>query len=207
MSDLSVKIVDITEREEYEKYLYKCLSPAPFRRYKKRRRYLERAIPKGFRKFLLIFGGDVVGQIEYAPAEASGYPIFGKDIVVMNCIWVLRRAKGHGFGKMLLNLMTEREKDSSGFATLALENHWSPWLKKEQMEKLGFSSIDFLRVEHIEKHKGRCFRIHLMWLPAFEGAKPPKWDKSKLLEGVDFCLAHPLYRPERLDGRKIFHNC
>jgi len=84
----------------------------------------------------------VVGQIEYAPAEASGYPIFGWNIVVMNCIWVLRRARGHDFGKLLLNSMIEKEKDASGFATLALENHWSPWLKKEYMEKLSFTSID-----------------------------------------------------------------
>ncbi len=207
MLDPDVKIVDITKREEYEKYLYKCLAPTPFRKYKKRTRYLENAIPRRFHKFLLIFRGDVVGQIEYAPAEACGYPIFGENIVVMNCIWVLGRVRGHGFGKLLLNTMIEKEKDASGFTTLALENHWSPWLKKKHMEKLGFTSIDFVKVKHIEKHKGECFKIHLMWLPAFEGAKPPEWDKSKLLCGVDFCLAHPLYRPERFEGRKIFQIC
>lgn len=83
-----VEIIDITEKCEYEVYLYKCLSPLPFRKYRKRHEYLEAAIPKGFHKKLLIFNGEVVGQIEYAPAEASGYPIMGDDVVVMNCIWV-----------------------------------------------------------------------------------------------------------------------
>ena len=99
MPNSEVEIIDITEKSEYEKYLYRCLAPMPFRKYKKRQNYLEVAIPKGFHKKLLIFGGGVVGQIEYAPAEVSGYPIIGDNVIVMNCIWVLRKAKGHNFGK------------------------------------------------------------------------------------------------------------
>ncbi|MFQ6074758.1 MAG: hypothetical protein ACE5Z5_01305 [Candidatus Bathyarchaeia archaeon] len=120
----------------------------PFRKYRKRREYLEVAIPKGFHKKLLFLDGDVVGQIEYAPAEASGYPIMGVDIVVMNCIWVLRRAKGHRLGGRLLAAMMEGEKDAGGFATIALEDHWSPWMKKEHMEKLGFRALDSVEVTH-----------------------------------------------------------
>jgi ribosomal protein S18 acetylase RimI-like enzyme len=123
-----VEIMDITKKSAYEKYLYKCLPP--FKKYKKRHDYLEVAIPKGFHKKLLIFGGKVVGQIEYAPAEVSGYPIIDDNIIVMNCIWVLRKAKGHNLGKQLLTDMIKSEKNAYGFATIALENHWSPWLKK-----------------------------------------------------------------------------
>ena len=65
----------------------------PFRKYKNRRRYLESAIPRGFRKKMLFFNRVAVGQIEYAPAEASGYPICDGNVVVLNCIWVLRKAK------------------------------------------------------------------------------------------------------------------
>ena len=202
-----IRLIDLVGCEEYEKYLYKCLSPMPFRKYRKRSAYLDYAIPRGFHKVLLIFEGKPVGQIEYAPAEASGYPIRGEGIVVMNCIWVLRRAKGHRLGSLLMNLMMEREKDAAGFATIALENHWSPWLKREHMELLGFKSIDSMKVRHVEKHRERCFKIHLMWLPASEGAREPEWDKLKMLEGVDFCLAHPLYRPERLEGGRVMEIC
>jgi hypothetical protein len=110
MTDSKVEIIDITEKGEYEKYLYRCLAPIPFRKYKKRHDYLEVAIPKGFRKKLLIFGRKVVGQIEYAPAEVSGYPIRGDNIIVMNCIWVLRKAKGHNLGRRLLINMMKSEK-------------------------------------------------------------------------------------------------
>ncbi len=161
-SDSKIEIIDITENSEYERYLYKCLAPMPFRKYRKRREYLEAAIPKGFHKKLLIFNGQVVGQIECAPAEACGYPITGDDIIVMNCIWVLRTAKGRNLGKQLLTDMIQSEKKAVGFATIGLENHWSPWFKKWQMEKLGFKSLDSVKVMHKTKHKGERFRIHLV---------------------------------------------
>jgi len=172
----------------------------PFRKYKYRQEYLEKVIQKGFHKKLLISKREVIGQIEYAPAEVSGYPIIGDDVIVMNCIWVLRKAKGHNFGKMLLKNMKESEKDADGFATIALENHWSPWFIKWQMEKLGFKPLDSIKVTHKTKRKEQTFIIYLMWMPNKENAKPPTWDKQKLLEGETFCMAHPFYRPQSWKG-------
>jgi len=198
-----IKVIDITTNSRYEKYLYTCISPFPFRKYRKRHEYLTAAIPRGFRKKVSILNEEVVGQIEYAPTEASGYPIIGDDIIVMNCIWVLRRAKGRRLGKQLLTDMMKSEKKAAGFATIALENHWSGWLRKGHMEYLGFKSIDSVSVTHETKHVGQRFKIHLMWLPTTQSAKPPAWDKSKLMEGVDFCFAHPLYHPENIKQKRI----
>jgi len=149
----------------------------------------------------------VVGQIEYAPVEASGYPVKGENIIVMNCIWVLRRAKGHNLGKQLLNDMIESEKDATGFATIALENHWTPWLKKNQMEKLGFKPLDLVEVVHKAKHAGHRFKIYLMWLPTTRNANKPEWDKTELLKGTDFCAAHPLYHSESSKFKEILERC
>jgi len=195
-----IKIVDITKIVEYEKYLYKCLAPHPFRRHSKRKEYFEKAIPKGFRKKLLIFNENVVGQIEFAPAEVSYYPIIGDNIIVMNCIWVLRKAKGHNLGTCLLQDMIKGEKNATGFATIALENHWSPWFKKWQMEKLGFKPIDSIKVAHKTKHRGQVFSIYLMWMPRTQNAKRPKWEKEKFLEGLTSCTAHPLYHRQTWKG-------
>ena len=175
----------------------------PFRKYRKRQEYLETTITKGFHKKLLIFNGEILGQIEYAPAEASGYPIIGENIIVMNCIWVLRKVKGHNLGKQLMADMIESERNAVDFATLGLEDHWSHWLKIGQMEKLGFKSLDAIKVKHKTKHVEECFKIYLMWQPTTEKAKPPTWNKLKLLEGVDFCLANPLYHPEKPILREI----
>ncbi|HXX87170.1 MAG TPA: hypothetical protein VEH86_01830 [Candidatus Acidoferrum sp.] len=151
-------------------------------------------------KLLVSTDEDLIGQIEYAPARVSGYPITGDNIVVMMCIWVLRRAKGHDFGEQLVRSMIKGEKDAAGFATIALENHWSPWFKKWQMERLGFKPLDSIRVMQKTKHKDQVFTIYLMWMPRTAEAKPPKWDKQKLLQGVTFCMAHPLYRPQKVEG-------
>ncbi len=197
------KILDITKNIEYERYLYKCLAPMPFRKYIKRREYLEKAIPKGFHKKLLILNGEVVGQIEYAPAEVSGYPITGENVIVMNCIWVLRKAKRHDFGKLLLEDMIKSERDAAGFATIALENHWSPWFKKRQMEKLDFKPIESIKVAPKIRRKEQVFTIYLMWMPRKEEAKLPAWNRQKLLEGETFCTSHPLYHPQTWKGNVL----
>jgi GNAT superfamily N-acetyltransferase len=203
-SENQAQIIDITEKAEYEKYLYKCLAPMPFRKYRRRYEYLRRVIPLGFRKKLLMFNGDIVGTIEYAPAEVSGFPIIGNRITVTNCIWVLRRAKGHDFGKLLMKDMVESEKNSVGFATMAFENHWSGWMRKDQMERLGFKAIDSIRLEHKTKHVGQVFTAYLMWLPTAKDATPPCWDTTKLLEGINFCMGYPLYNPKSLNQEQIF---
>ena len=76
-----MEIVDATKNSEYKRFLYRCIFHSRrdtyenhFRSkrnafFKQRREYLQSAIPKGFHKKILIFKGDPVGTIEYAPAE------------------------------------------------------------------------------------------------------------------------------------------
>ena len=221
----AVEIIDVTEKHEYEKFLYRCLFHSRrntygsrFRSkknafYKQRREYLEAAIPKGFHKKILIFKGDSVGTIEYAPAEGSGLHIIGENVIVMNCIWIQRRGRGHKFGKQLLKDMIESEKGASGFATVSLENYWGPYFMKSDMESLGFKSVRSIRVRHKTKNRDRFFKLHLMWLPVTEGSKDPTWKESKLLEGVYFCRGHSLFHDrhlkphQRLKLREVLEKC
>ena len=197
-----IEVVEITKDAKYSRYLYRCLT-GPFRKYARRSHYLSKAIPRGFHKKLLIAEGDVVGQIEYAPAYVSYYPIRGENIIVMHCIWILRRAGGHNLGKWLLKNMIQSEKSASGFATIALKNHWSPWFKKRQIEYLGFKSIRSMNVLYKTKHRSNIFTVYLMWMPNIEDACPPSWNQEKLLEGTIYCVAHPLYRPQTYKQRQI----
>lgn len=197
------KIVEIVGIREYERYLRKCLVGPPSKGSRRRIEYLKKAIPKGFHKRLLIQNKEVVGQIEYSPSSVSYYPIMGENLIVMNCIWVLRKAKGHDFGKQLLESMIESENKASGFATIALENHWSPWFRKDQMEKLGFKVLDSIKVTHKVKHKAEVFSIYLMWMPNTKDARTPIWNKEKLLEGITSCIAHPLHHPQTYEPKRI----
>ncbi len=197
----SVKIIDITHKPKYKKLLVGCIfhrkREVPLKRLYKRNpgrvAYLKSAIPKRFHMKILFWNGDPVGMIEYGPPKAAGLPITGKNIIVMNCVWVHRSAQGNNFGKLLITDMIESEKQAAGFATIALENYWMMWMQKWMMENLGFQSIAAVKLKHKTYKKGRCFTTHLMWLPNIKRAKPPTWDESKLLYGVDFCNSHPLY--------------
>ena len=60
--------------------------------------------------------------------------------------------------------MVKNERKAAGFATIALENR-SPWFKKDQIERLGFRSVDSIDVVHKTKHEDHVFRVHLMWMP------------------------------------------
>jgi GNAT superfamily N-acetyltransferase len=220
-----IEIVDTADNPKYEEYLYRCLFHSRkdsygdhFRSrrsafYDHRREYLKRAIPKGFHKKMLIFEGDQVGTIEYAPAEGSGLPIIGDNVVVMNCIWVHRKAQGHGFGRRLLKVMMETEKGVSGFATIALENYLGGYFKKNDMESLGFKSVRSLKVRHKTKNRNKHFELHLMWLPTKKGSRPPIWDESKLLQGVYFCRGHSLFHDrhltphQRLKLKEVLEKC
>ena len=124
-------------------------------------------------------------------------------MIAMNCIWVLRKVKGHNFGEILVKDMLKSEETASCFATIGLEDHWSPWFRKWHMEKLGFKSIDNFKVKHDSKHKEQVFSIHLMWMPLSPESKPPRWNKEKLLEGLIACTAHPLYHPQTIVNKQI----
>ena len=71
----------------------------------------------------------------------------------MNCVSVLRRAKMRDLGRLLVEHMVEGERKMAGFATIALENRWSSWSKKDQIERLGFKSVSSIALAHKTKHK------------------------------------------------------
>ena len=214
-----INIVDITNKPEYKKILLGCIihrkKEVPleefYQNYKERREYLEKVIPKGFHMKVLFYKGDHVGMIEYGPPNAAGLPIRGESIIVMNCIWVHRRAQGRNFGKLLVKNMMESEMDADGFATLALENYWMHWMKKSMMEKLGFRSINSIKLKHITYKKDQCFSAHLMWLPNIHDGPEPFFDEAQLLKGVNFCNSHPLYWGKygcaRAGLREIYNKC
>jgi hypothetical protein len=111
-----------------------------------------------------------------------------------------KKGKGTQFWKTLFEDMMKSETRGTGFATIALKDHWSPWFKKNQIEKLGFEPTDSLKVAHKMKREGWVFSIYLMWMSKTKNARLPQWDKQRLLEGETFCIAHPLYRPQTWKG-------
>ena len=44
-------------------------------------------------------------------------------------------------------------------------------------------------------------------MPLRGDALPPVMDWKAMLRGVDFCIAHPLYRAERIGLEEIYEEC
>lgn len=196
------RIIDITNNNEYRDYLYKCL-PKRFRKH--RDKYLEEAIPNGLCKKILIWENEVVGQIEYVPAGFSALPIKGDGVYVMNCIWVLRKAKGHNFGKLLLDNTIRSIRDKAeALSTIALEGYPSNWCTKLQMEKLGFRSIDCIELRNKVGQEKKKFKVYLMWIPIKKYPKIPLWNTNDLLKGITFCSGHPLYHQKSPKLKEVF---
>jgi GNAT superfamily N-acetyltransferase len=198
----NIKIIDIVNKKEYETYMYKCLAPISGRPYSPRKEYIS-TTGKNLHKKLIFLNNKLVGQIEYCNLECSPYPIIGENIIILSCIWILKRGRGRGLGRALIKNMIESEKGMKGVATIALENHWSPWFRLEHIKYLGFKPIDTIKVKHIYKHPEKPFKIHLMWQKLEPNTTQPTWDKNKLLKGITYCMAHPLYSPKAYRDKNI----
>ncbi len=156
--------------------------------------YLRRSGRQGLRKLLLLLDGDIAGQIEFAPPEASGLPIEGPGVSVLHCLWVNDAYTGLTGGRMLLAACAEASGAQS-LATVAY-NSTLPWLPRSFFEKHGFVVVDQLET-------GRFFGntpivAYLLWRPLGPEAKPPSWNRAQLLEGVEFCPRYPWLSGKRL---------
>jgi len=219
MATPPAEIVDVTDNPKYRRLQVGCIfherKETPLQQLyqleKERVTYLRAAVPRGLHTKILFWRGDQVGMIEYGPPDAAGLPILGDNIIVINCVWVHRRAQGQHFGRLLMNDMKTSEPRAAGFATIGLENYWMIWMRRAMMEQLGFRSIKSVTLKHKVYKKGRCFTMHLMWLPATGTAKPPDWDQAQLLCGVGCCQHHPLYWGRygcaKQDIRQIYERC
>lgn len=191
------RVIEAEEHPRRDELLAQCFAPdqiavdAPARR-----DYLRRAGQSGLRKLLLLhFDVDeVAGQIEFAPPEASGLPIEGESLTVINCLWVTDAYTGLDGGRYLLAACGERAGTRS-LATIGY-NATLPWLSRRFFERQGFTLLD--QVETGRYFGNTPIVAYLLWRPLVEGASPPTWDTARLLEGVSFCPGYPWMFGRRL---------
>ena len=82
--------------------------------------------------------------IEYAPLETAWVPIVGDNYYYIYCLWVSGSAKGHGYGRALMEycLADAREKGKSGVCMLGAKRQKS-WLSDQSFaKKFGFEVVD-----------------------------------------------------------------
>ena len=82
--------------------------------------------------------------IEYAPLETAWVPVIGDNYLYIYCLWVQGEAKGHGYGRQLMEfcIADARKKGKSGICMLGAQKQ-KAWLSDQQFAaRFGFQAVD-----------------------------------------------------------------
>ena len=111
-----------------------------------------------------------MGLLESIPIEYALEPIVGKDILFINCMWILPPFWGQGVGKALLTAFTKNAKNVGAASVIAYDKeHWFG-TTIEYMPMNFFKKNNFIEVD---REGGRV----LMFLD-FKNSNPPKFLSS-----------------------------
>ena len=102
--------------------------------------WLKDRFKEGLKFKKLIVDGRSWGFIEYLPAESAWRPVLAPGYMFIDCIWVIGRQKGKGYGKLLLDECIKDSKDMNGVCVVASDK---PFMAgKELFLKNGFEICD-----------------------------------------------------------------
>jgi GNAT superfamily N-acetyltransferase/predicted Rdx family selenoprotein len=137
-----------------------------------KRQWLESNLPDKAGAKLAYHEGQLAGMLEYSLIEHSPFPIAGKDLLHINCIWVLPSFHKKGLGAELLKSII-REAESRGKRGISVLAYNSPFFMPSSffLHK-GFHS---LQVRDLQE---------LMWME-LETCKPPIYLLTKFSPTLD----------------------
>jgi GNAT superfamily N-acetyltransferase len=92
------------------------------------------------------------GFIEYIPSEYAWRGIKADGYMVIHCIWVVGKNKGHGYGTKLLQECLKDARGMNGVVVMTSEKTWLP--KKDLFVKNGFKKVDSMS-PHFELYAKR----------------------------------------------------
>jgi len=144
----SYKIVDINEENIDKQGLFCLQSKKNTEGYIKKVEWAKERFKEGLRiKLLLINEGPKRGFrsrgfIEYIPGEYTWRGIAARGYMVVHCIWVVGKNKGHGYGSKLLEHCLNDAEEMYGVAVVTSGRGWLPGVKL--FIKHGFEKVDSL---------------------------------------------------------------
>ncbi|MBN2736180.1 MAG: GNAT family N-acetyltransferase [Spirochaetales bacterium] len=168
-----IKIIDLSSK--YESLYASCLhgqNSANESLCNAKLQWYHRMKPKGITvKLALDDRGEAGGMIQYAPSEESF--VLGKNLMILQCIWVLNEKKGRGnfqkkgMGKALLKAFEEdaRQKNKDGIVVWGLSI--PVFMRASWFKKQGYIVADKMGIQT------------LLWKKLNTEASPPEWMRQK----------------------------
>lgn len=140
---MAAELIDLTPENLANEHLC-CIirTKKPHPGVEAKRKWLAGRLPEGhvFRKL----NEKATCFIEYAPCETAWVPVVADNYYYIYCLWVTGDAKGHGYGKALLEscLADARKNGKSGVCMLGSDKQ-KAWLSDQSFaEKFGFRTVD-----------------------------------------------------------------
>jgi GNAT superfamily N-acetyltransferase/predicted Rdx family selenoprotein len=162
----NMKIVDLT-RSAIDETISLCIGSKPgFEQAREeKRRWLEQRLPDRVGAKLAYFEGSLAGMIEYAPIEETPFPVQGRDLLHIHCIWVLPGFQKKGLGKELMRSVIREAKvrGRKGVSVIAYDGAF-------------FMPISFFDEEKFEEADRRN-NSELMWRE-LSPTNPPNFIRS-----------------------------
>ena len=140
------KIVDVNNANIDEYGAFCLQSKKNTRGYKEKINWMKEHFKEGLHVKLLLVnegakrGFRARGFIEYIPSEYSWRGINAEKHMVIHCVWIIGKNKGHGYGTKLLQQCLNDAKGMNGVAVMVSEKTWLP--KKDLFIKNGFEKVD-----------------------------------------------------------------
>ncbi len=137
-----------------------------------KRRWLEKRLPTTVGGKLAYYDEQLAGMIEYSLIEDAPFPVTGRDLLHINCIWVLPRFQRREIGKTLIRacLNAARSRRRKGLSVVSYDGTFL-------MPSTFFLHEGFRRIQI----RGR---EELMWRE-IEPCKPPAFVPREFLPQTD----------------------
>lgn len=137
-----VKIRTLAEPDLDRVQMFCGHSPTYRRGYDAKREWLRARLPEGMRYTLLTVNGYNAALVEYLPGEYAWRAVDAKGFLFIHCFWVMGQNRGHGYGRMLLDVCLQDARGTNGVAVVVSKAHWLPTPKL--FLKNGFELADHL---------------------------------------------------------------
>ncbi len=122
----SVKLLTLTASDLGKVQMLCGHSPTYRRGYVAKMEWLQARLREGMRYTLLQVGGCNGGMIEYIPGEYAWRGVEADGYLVIHCLWVVGRNRGHGYGRLLLQACLDDAAGKKGVAVVVSKTHWLP---------------------------------------------------------------------------------
>jgi GNAT superfamily N-acetyltransferase/predicted Rdx family selenoprotein len=183
-----LKIVDLTHEAVHDS-ISLCIGSKPGFELarEEKRRWLESNLPDKVGAKLAYHESQLAGMLEYSLIEHSPFPIVGKDLLHINCIWILPSFQKKGLGVELLRSVVReaRSRNKRGISVIAYN---SPFFMPSSF--FLHKGFQFLQERELQE---------LLWME-LETCKPPVFmpirfsptlDRKQVAFDVLYCAQCP----------------